>query len=62
MNHILQDFIKKADTDPLATIGTKALLEDIFDDSEGRVYLIKQRLSKGLPPVVQRPIIVRKVK
>ena len=55
----LQAFLKIADADPTQTIGVKALLEDIFDDSEGRVYLIKQRLSKGITPSI--PAIIKKV-
>jgi DNA-binding ferritin-like protein len=43
------------------TTGTKGLLEEIFDDSEQRVYLLKQRLSKGIAPVPQ-PINIIPVK
>ena len=42
----LQQLCKQFDQAPETSVGVKNMLGDIADESEGRIYLLKQRLSK----------------
>lgn len=42
----LQEFCKVHDADPALAVGCKNMIGDIADESEARIYLLKQRLSK----------------